>query len=60
MAVTYDDVLTGVRLAIAQAPSGSEAMAQAVHVLKEQMPDYTWVGIYLLEGLELQLGPFRG
>jgi GAF domain-containing protein len=60
MAVTYDDVLTGVRLAIAQAPSGSEAMAQAVHVLKEQMPDYTWVGIYLLECQELQLGPFRG
>jgi GAF domain-containing protein len=60
MAVTYDDVLTGVRLAIAQAPSGGEAMAQAVNVLKDQMPDYTWVGIYVLEGQELQLGPFRG
>jgi GAF domain-containing protein len=60
MAVTYDDVLSGVRLAIDQAPSYTEAMAQAVNVLKEQMPDYTWVGIYLLEGAELVLGPFRG
>jgi GAF domain-containing protein len=60
MAVTFDDVLSGVRAAIAQAPTHTEAMTQAVHVLKEQMRDYSWVGIYLLAGDELQLGPFRG
>ena len=60
MAVTYDDVLTSVRLAIEGAPSVNEAMAHAVNVLKDQMPDYSWVGIYLLEGQELHLGPFRG
>jgi GAF domain-containing protein len=60
MAVTYDDVLTGVRAAIAQAPSYPEAMLQAVNVLKDQMPDYSWVGIYVLEGHELILGPYRG
>ena len=27
---------------------------------QEQMPDYTWVGIYLLDGNELVLGPFVG
>jgi GAF domain-containing protein len=60
MAVTYDDVLTGVRAAIDDAPSGDAAMRQAVNVLKDQMPDYTWVGIYLMEGQELVLGPYRG
>lgn len=60
MAATYDDVLSGVRSVIEQAPSDSEAMAQAVDVLKDQMPDYTWVGIYLLDGDELVLGPYRG
>jgi L-methionine (R)-S-oxide reductase len=60
MAVTYDDVLSGVRAAIAEAPSYPEAMRQTVAVLKDQMPDYSWVGIYLLEGEELILGPYRG
>jgi L-methionine (R)-S-oxide reductase len=60
MAVTYDDVLSGVRAAIEQAPSYPDAMLEAVHLLKEQMPDYSWVGIYLLEGSDLILGPYRG
>ena len=60
MAVTYDDVLSSVRMAIEHAPSYTEAMAQAVNVLKEQMPDYSWVGVYLMDGQELVLGPFRG
>ena len=60
MAVTYDDVLSSVRMAIEHAPSYTDAMVQAVNVLKEQMPDYSWVGIYLLDGQELVLGPFRG
>jgi L-methionine (R)-S-oxide reductase len=60
MAVTYDDVLSSVRFAIDQAPSFTEAMLQAVNVLKEQMPDYSWVGIYLMDGQELMLGPYRG
>jgi GAF domain-containing protein len=35
-------------------------MNGVVEVLKQRMPDYTWVGIYLLEGDELVLGPYRG
>jgi GAF domain-containing protein len=29
-------------------------------VLKQELPDYSWVGIYLLDGTELVLGPFVG
>ena len=34
-------------------------MQAAVALLKEQ-PDYSWVGIYLLDGNELVLGPYLG
>jgi GAF domain-containing protein len=60
MAATYDDVLASVRAAIDAAGSQDDAMTQAVRVLKDQMPDYSWVGIYLLDGQELVLGPYLG
>ena len=36
------------------------AQVAAVQILKARVPHYTWVGIYLLEGEELVLGPFLG
>ena len=36
------------------------AMEHAVRILKEGLPGYTWVGIYLVEGDDLVLGPFLG
>jgi len=45
------------------ASGGGDATAfmdHAVQALKDGVADYTWVGIYLLEGNELVLGPFRG
>ena len=35
-------------------------MDAVVATLKARMPDYTWVGIYLMDGDELVLGPYRG
>jgi GAF domain-containing protein len=47
--------------AIAAAPDADVAMKQTVELLKDGIPDYTWVGIYLMEGeSELVLGPFVG
>ena len=45
---------------IATAPTANEAMDVVVATLKHELPAYNWVGIYLLEGQELVLGPFRG
>jgi GAF domain-containing protein len=42
------------------AGDGEAAMREAVRLLKERVPHYTWVGIYLLDGDELVLGPFLG
>ncbi|MBA3272142.1 MAG: GAF domain-containing protein [Acidobacteria bacterium] len=60
MAATYDDILAGLRLTIEAAPTHTDAIRLAVSSLKNQMPDYAWVGVYVLEGEELVLGPFLG
>jgi GAF domain-containing protein len=46
--------------AIGEAPDGKTAMERAVGTLKAELPHYSWVGIYLLEGDELVLGPYLG
>jgi len=46
--------------AIAAAPDANAAMRIAVERLKAELPHYTWVGIYLLEGDALVLGPYLG
>lgn len=48
-----------IRAELLASPNGQAAMTRAVAILKED-PRYTWVGIYLLDGDELILGPYRG
>jgi GAF domain-containing protein len=45
---------------IRHAADADAAMAQVVDALARERPSYTWVGIYLLLGDELVLGPFVG
>jgi L-methionine (R)-S-oxide reductase len=46
--------------AIANAPDADAAMTAGVGILAREVPTYNWVGIYLLVGNELVLGPFVG
>src|SRR3954454_20637221 len=46
--------------ALRSAQDPGVGMERVVEILKREMPHYTWVGIYLLEGDELVLGPFVG
>ena len=55
-----DELFRAVSSAIAAAPNADSAMTQTVRLLKDGIPDYTWVGIYVLDGEELVLGPFLG
>ena len=41
-------------------PGAQSLMAQMVTLLQRERPHYHWVGIYLLEGNELILGPYVG
>jgi len=54
------DLVTAIRSAIASSPNAEAAMTQAVRLLKDAIPYYSWVGIYLLDGDELVLGPYLG
>ena len=53
-------VLEAVDAVVAEDGDARMMMDRVVEVLKERIPHYTWVGIYLLEGHELVLGPYRG
>ena len=56
----YQDTLNRVKTALEREQDDTRAMEITVRVLAEEMPDYHWVGIYLLYGNELVLGPFEG
>jgi L-methionine (R)-S-oxide reductase len=54
------DLLTAIRSGVAASPNANAAMKQVVQLLKDAIPHYSWVGIYLLDGDELVLGPYLG
>jgi L-methionine (R)-S-oxide reductase len=56
----HDAVLTAIRSATDAEPDAARTLERTVAILKDCLPEYTWVGIYLLEGDELVLGPFLG
>ena len=57
---SHDDVLSDITSQIQNESDSTRAMAAVVATLKRRMPDYSWVGIYILDGNELVLGPFEG
>jgi L-methionine (R)-S-oxide reductase len=57
---TQQTVLARIDEELATERDRTRAMERVVAILKREMPAYTWVGIYLLEGDELVLGPFLG
>jgi L-methionine (R)-S-oxide reductase len=58
--VNLDTLESDVRRAIDAAADTNGALTAAVATLKAGVPHYTWVGIYLIDGDELVLGPFLG
>lgn len=58
--VDYDALLREARHAVEAAATAGGAMTRVVELLKAGVPRYSWVGIYLLVGDELVLGPFVG
>ena len=57
---SHDEVLAAIRQQIANETDATRAMTLAVGTLKQRMRDYSWVGVYLLDGNELVLGPYQG
>lgn len=60
MTERHQAALDAVTAAVASEPDADRAMQTTVQLLARHLPDYTWTGIYLLDGNELCLGPFVG
>ena len=41
-------------------PDATSLLAEVVSLLHRERPHYHWVGVYLLQGKELVLGPYEG
>jgi GAF domain-containing protein len=57
--IAHDAALEQIKTALDGETDIASGMARAVSILK-QLPNYSWVGIYLLHSNELVLGPFEG
>ena len=55
-----EDVLDVLRSLSSAASDARSLMRETVALLERERPCYNWVGIYLLEGDELVLGPYVG
>jgi L-methionine (R)-S-oxide reductase len=58
--IDYDALEQAARADVDAASSADAAMTRLVALLKARVSHYSWVGIYLLEGDELVLGPYLG
>ena len=59
MADTYRGALEAVDR-IVNRDAGRDVLAKTVDVLHDRFAHYSWVGIYLVDGDDLVLGPWRG
>jgi GAF domain-containing protein len=56
----HADALEAIRRILDRRGDADDVLRQVVAVLQERFEDYSWVGIYLVEGNDLVLGPWQG
>ena len=56
----HQGTLDAIEQVIAAETESDEILRQAVDLLHDRFESYSWVGIYFVEGDELQLGPWKG
>ncbi len=54
------EILDSVRSLVSGTPDATSLLAGVVSLLRRERPHYHWVGVYLLQGEELVLGPYVG
>jgi L-methionine (R)-S-oxide reductase len=60
MNIRHMAALTRITTETAVETDPQRILERVVAALKDMIPEYTWVGVYLLEGDALVLGPFLG
>lgn len=58
--MTNREILDSIRGRISSPPELASLLASTVALLRREWPHYDWVGVYLLKGEELVLGPYLG
>jgi L-methionine (R)-S-oxide reductase len=56
----HADALEAICRILDRRGDADDVLRQVVAVLQERFEDYSWVGIYLVEGNDLVLGPWQG
>ncbi|MBD0318430.1 MAG: GAF domain-containing protein [Thermoleophilia bacterium] len=56
----HRSVLEAIDRIVNREREADEVLRRTVEVLHDRLPHYSWVGIYLVEGDELVLGPWKG
>ena len=56
----YSGALEAVDRILNRESEADEVLRQTVELLHDRFDDYSWVGIYFLEGDDLVLGPWKG
>jgi L-methionine (R)-S-oxide reductase len=56
----YEGALEAVDRILNRASEADEVLRKTVEVLHDRVAHYSWVGIYLVEGDDLVLGPWKG
>jgi L-methionine (R)-S-oxide reductase len=57
---TYRSALEAVDRIVNREAEADDVLSQAVGVLAERFEHYSWIGVYLVEGNDLVLGPWQG
>ena len=57
---TYEDALEVIAKLLADEAESEKVLQHVVDLLHDRFDAYSWVGIYVVEGDELQLGPWNG
>jgi L-methionine (R)-S-oxide reductase len=57
---TYRSALEAVDRIVNRESEADEVLRRVVEILHDRFDHYSWVGIYLVEGDELVLGPWKG
>ncbi len=57
---TYRGALEAIDRIINRSGEADDVLRAVVDLLQDRLPHYSWVGIYLVEGKDLVLGPWRG
>lgn len=58
--MTHDVLLTAITRSALATTDPAETILRAMQLIKDAFPKYYWVGVYILHGDELHVGPYVG